>query len=227
MARDAWPGRRSTPYSVVRPQLLSATTSRDMVEGVVHGLDDAQGGSMRIEGLADSRLGQTVLRVLAAVMESRLRYRFFGPEKTLGGAGIRPGQRVLEVGCGTGFFTIPAARLLGDGGSLVAMDRLPPSVAAVTEKVQAAGLTNVRVVEGNALDTRLDAESADVILIFGVIPAPMLPMPTLLAEMHRVLKPGGTMAVWPPSWVHRTIRRSPLFAFAGRRHGVTNYRRVG
>jgi ubiquinone/menaquinone biosynthesis C-methylase UbiE len=182
---------------------------------------------MKIEELAKSRLGQTILRALAAVMESRLRYRFFGPEKALEGAGLHPGQKVLEVGCGTGFFTIPAARLLGDRGSLVAMDRLQPSVQAVAEKVRAAGLTNVLVVEGNALDTRLDAGSADVVLIFGVIPAPMLPMPTLLAEMHRVLKPGGTMAVWPPSWVHRTIRRSPLFAYAGRRHGVTNYRRTG
>jgi ubiquinone/menaquinone biosynthesis C-methylase UbiE len=181
---------------------------------------------MKIEELADTRLGQMVLRLLAAVMESRLRYRFFGPEKALEGAGIRPGQRVVEVGCGTGFFTIPAARLLGGQGSLVAMDRLPVSVEAVAAKVQAAGLTNVRVLAGNALDTQLDAESTDVVLVFGVIPAPMLPMATLLAEMHRILKPGGTMAVWPPSWVHRTIRRSPHFAYAGSRHGVMNYRRT-
>ena len=85
----------------------------------------------------------------------------------------------------------------------------------------------MRVVEGNALDTQLAAESVDVVLVFGVIPAPMLPMDVLLAEMRRILRPDGIMAVWPPSWVHRTIRRSPLFTYVGRRHGVTSYRRTG
>ena len=177
-----------------------------------------------MDRFAETRLGHSLLRALAAVMESRLRYRFFGPEQALAGSGIRPGQSVLEIGCGTGYFTLPAARLLGDQGSLVAIDRLPASVEAVAARVRAAGLQNVRVIEGDGLDTKLDAETVDVVLIFGVIPAPMLPMDTLLAEMDRVLKPGVTMAVWPPSWVHRTIRRSPRFTYAGRRHGVLLYR---
>jgi demethylmenaquinone methyltransferase/2-methoxy-6-polyprenyl-1,4-benzoquinol methylase len=181
---------------------------------------------MNTEALAKTRLGRLIVRLLAAVMESRLRYRYFGPEKVLRGAGIRPGQAALEIGCGTGFFTLPAARLLGEQGSLVAMDRLSMSVEAVAAKVQAAGLTNARVVVGDALDTQLESESLDAVLIFGVIPAPMLPMDTLLREMHRILKPGGTMAVWPPSWVHRSIRRSGIFAYCGTRHGVMNYRRT-
>jgi ubiquinone/menaquinone biosynthesis C-methylase UbiE len=182
---------------------------------------------MRIEDLPNTRVGRGVLRLLAAVMESRLRYRLFDPLKQLQGAGVSPGQAVLEIGCGTGFFTLPAARLVGPEGSLLALDILPVSVEAVADKVRAAGLSNVRVVLRNALDTGLDAGSMDVVLVFGVIPAPGLPLEALLAEMHRVLKPDGTMAVWPPSWVHRTIRRSPLFRYVGRRHGVMSYRRRG
>ncbi len=181
---------------------------------------------MNTETLADTRIGRLVLRLLAAIMESRPRYRYFGPEKALRGAGVTPGQDVLEIGCGTGFFTLPAARLLGERGSLVALDRLPQSVAAVTAKVQAAGLTNTRVVVGDALATGLATESLDAVLIFGVVPAPMLPMDKLLREMHRVLRPGGTMAVWPPSWVHRQIRRSGIFAYSGMRRGVMNYVRA-
>ena len=181
---------------------------------------------MNTEALANTTIGRLVLRLLAAVMESRLRYRFFGPDEVLRGAGVAPGEAVLEIGCGTGFFTLPAARLLGPRGSLVAIDRLPVSVETVSAKVRAAGLTNARVAVGNALDTGLETESLDAVLIFGVIPAPMLPMDRLLREMHRVLKPGGTMAVWPPSWVHRQIRRSGIFAYSGTRHGVMNYVRA-
>ncbi|MFN2121027.1 MAG: class I SAM-dependent methyltransferase [Anaerolineales bacterium] len=181
---------------------------------------------MNTQKLAQTKLGRVFVRTMARIMESRLRYRFFGPVRILQDAEIRPGQAVLEVGCGTGFFTLPAARRLGDQGSLVAMDVLPESVEAVTRKMQAADVRNVRVVRGDALDTRMPAGSFDAALIFGVIPAPMLPMDRLLAEMHRVLKPGGVMAVWPPSGVNRRIVASGLFAISSRRNGVWNYKRT-
>jgi ubiquinone/menaquinone biosynthesis C-methylase UbiE len=178
---------------------------------------------MNTEALARSWVGKLFIKLIAAVMESRLRYRFFGPMKILQGADIHPGQAVLELGCGTGFFTITAAQCIGDQGSLVAMDVLPASVEAVTGKVRAANLKNVRVLKGDALNTKLDAESLDAVLLFGVLPAPMLPLDRLLPEMHRILKPGGVMAVWPTSWVPRLIPRSGLFKFACKRNGVFNF----
>ena len=180
---------------------------------------------MRIEAFAESTIGQSVLRVLGAAMESRFRYRFFGPTKILRGADIRPGQTGLEVGCGTGFFTLSAAQLIGDQGSLVAMDVVPASVEAVSRRVATANATNVRVVKDDAMNTMLDAGSFDAILLFGVIPASTLPLDRLLPEMHRILRPGGTMAVWPPSWLRESILRSGLFTYAGRRSGVWNFRR--
>jgi demethylmenaquinone methyltransferase/2-methoxy-6-polyprenyl-1,4-benzoquinol methylase len=180
---------------------------------------------MTIRAFAESRTGRPVLRLLGTAMESRFRYRFFPPTRILRGADIRPGQTVLEVGCGTGFFTVAAARLIGDQGCLIAMDVIPASVELVSKKVEAIGLTNVRVVEGDAMNTGLSDQSMDAVLLFGVIPAPMLPLNRLLPEMNRILKPGGTMAVWPSSWIRHSIVQSGFFTYAGKRNGVWNFRR--
>ena len=182
---------------------------------------------MNIEAFANSKIVQVIFRVIGAAMESRFRYRFFGPMTTLQGADIKPGQTVLEVGCGTGFYTVSAAELIGDQGCLVAMDVLPVAIERVSKKVQAAHLKNVRVVKGDAMKTGLDAESMDAVLLFGVIPSPMLPLNRLLPEMHRILKPVGTLSVWPPisRWLPQSILRSGLFTYAGKRSGVYNFRR--
>jgi ubiquinone/menaquinone biosynthesis C-methylase UbiE len=182
---------------------------------------------MDTEKLVKTKTGKLFAKVLAAGMESRFRYRFFGPENILKGADLLPGQTVLEVGCGTGFFTIPAARLIGDQGHLVAMDIVPESVELVSKKVQVANLKNVRVIKGNAMDTGLDSESFDTILLFGVIPAPMLPLDRLLPELYRVLKLEGVLAVWPPvlGWLPGSILRSGLFSLSSKRNGVHNFKR--
>jgi demethylmenaquinone methyltransferase/2-methoxy-6-polyprenyl-1,4-benzoquinol methylase len=181
---------------------------------------------MNTEAFTNSKIGQLFIRAMASIMESRFRYRFFGPVQILRGADIHPGQTVLELGCGTGFFTLPAAKLIGDQGHLVAMDVLPESIETVSRKVQAANLKNVRVVRGDAMDTKLDDESMDAALLFGVLPAPMIPLDRLLPEMHRILKPAGIMAVWPMSWVIQSILRSGLFTHATKRNGVFNFRRI-
>jgi demethylmenaquinone methyltransferase/2-methoxy-6-polyprenyl-1,4-benzoquinol methylase len=145
--------------------------------------------------------------------------------KILRGAGIQPGQTVLEVGCGTGFHTVSAAQLIGDHGCLVAMDVLSDYVERVSTKVRAAELRNVRVVRRDAMDTGLEAESIDTVLLLSVIPSPTLPLNRFLPEMHRVLKPEGALAVTTFPWVLRSLRRSELFTYIGKRNGVNNFRR--
>lgn len=182
---------------------------------------------MNTETFAGSPVGRAFTKLLAGAMESRFRYRFFNPVSILQGVDGLPGRAVLEVGCGTGFFTIPAARMIGDQGSLLAMDVLAESVDLVSRKVQAAGLRNVRVVKGNVLNTDLEAEGFHAVFLFGMIPAPMLPLTPLLTEIHRVLKPEGTLAVWPPvpGWLPHSVLRTGLFTSGIRRNGVYNFKR--
>jgi demethylmenaquinone methyltransferase/2-methoxy-6-polyprenyl-1,4-benzoquinol methylase len=185
---------------------------------------------MKTEDLGKSKILNMFFKPAGAMMGSKLRQWLADPVKTLQGADLKSGQTVLEVGCGTGFFTIPAAQMLGDHGSLIAMDPSEGFIEVVSQKVQLAGLTNVKTVRRDALNTGLDAASIDAALLLGVLPFPLLPLNKLLPEMHRVLKPEGTMGVWlfPPMvhfWVPKSILRSGLFTYRNKRNGVYNYKR--
>ncbi|MFC1981329.1 class I SAM-dependent methyltransferase [Chloroflexota bacterium] len=118
---------------------------------------------MNTEDLGNSKIMNLLTKPAGVMMGSRLRRWLINPIKTLRGADIQPGQTVLEVGCGTGFFTIPATQLIGDQGCLVAMDPLSDYIERVLQKVQTADLKNVRVVKRDALDTGLDDASIDMV----------------------------------------------------------------
>jgi demethylmenaquinone methyltransferase/2-methoxy-6-polyprenyl-1,4-benzoquinol methylase len=176
----------------------------------------------------DSRTAHLIFQLIGRVMESPLRYRFFDPVTTLGGAGIRSGQQVLEIGCGTGFFTIPAAKLVGDQGRVYAVDPHPTAIEQVARKIQNAGLTNVRLIKADATQAGLASGCIDLVLLFGVIPSPLIPLDRLLSEIHRLLRSEGTLAVWTalPWWSPASLARGRLFVYVGKESGVHNFRRA-
>ena len=186
---------------------------------------------MRTEDLGNSKILNLFFKPSGLLMGSRVRKWLMNPVNTLRISGIQPGQTILEVGCGTGFFTIPAANMVGDQGCIIALDASSGFLREVAKKVQNANLENVRIMQKDALNTGLETGSIDKALLFGVIPFPLLPLDELLPEMHRVLKPDATMSVWlfPPLvhyWVPGVIIRSNLFEEINVQSNVYNYVRV-
>jgi len=144
--------------------------------------------------MAERRLISNLsFRVMAIIHDNPLRRIFDNPSRSLKAAGIEYGQQVLEVGCGPGFFTIAAAELVGDSGCIHAIDLHPLAIERVKEKQRKSGTTNVRVRIADAAKTGLESESIDLVFLFGVIHR--LPLSLVLPELHRVLKPGGALAV--------------------------------
>ena len=115
------------------------------------------------------------------------------PEEFLKSAGLKPGQRVVEVGCGPGFFTIPAARMVGEEGIVYALDVNPFAIKRVKKKIERGGIGNVTPIHGNASDTGLPEESIDLAFFFGT-PHIAGGAQNVISEMHRILKPGGMLS---------------------------------
>ncbi len=173
-----------------------------------------------------SATDQSLFELMAPVMDSPLRRKFFDPVKTLKVAGVRPGQEILEVGCGTGFFTIHAAELVGHEGHVYAIDPHPLAIEQVSSKMRDAGLSNIGLIKANALESGLASDCIDLVLLFGVLPSPTLPLDQLLPEMSRLLKLNGILAVWTalPWWSPISLTRSGLFVYVGKENGVHSFR---
>jgi len=110
-------------------------------------------------------------------------------------AGVKPGQHVLDVACGTGVVSVTAARL---GAHVTGLDLTPELLERARENARIAGVA-IDWHEGDAEKLPFGDAAFDVVLSeFGHIFAPRPDV--VLGEMLRVLKPGGTIAfsTWPP-----------------------------
>jgi SAM-dependent methyltransferase len=110
-------------------------------------------------------------------------------------AGIKAGQRVLDVACGTGVVAVTAARA---NAHVTALDLTPELLSVARENARIAGVS-VEWHEGDAEALPFPADSFDIVVSqFGHIFAPRPDV--TVREMLRVLKPGGTVAfsTWPP-----------------------------
>jgi predicted methyltransferase len=82
--------------------------------------------------------------------------------------GIAPGKNVADIGAGSGWFTVRAARRVGATGAVIAEDINPLAIEYIGKRVQKENLPNVRTVLGGPDDPRLRPESVDAVLLLKV-----------------------------------------------------------
>ena len=121
-----------------------------------------------------------------------IRERFVGVGNPFALGAVRPGEAVLDVGCGAGFDAFVAALVVGPTGRVVGVD-LSPEMLAVAERVRAAaGLSTVEFRQADVEALPFPAGTFDVALSNGVLN--LIPnKPAALREVFRVLKPGGRL----------------------------------
>jgi len=129
---------------------------------------------------------------LSWLVNNPLRRHYMRP--VLDRVGIRPGERVLELGPGPGAFTVDAAWRVGPEGWLIAVDIQPEMIAQVKRRVREAELSNVETYVADACHLPLSDASVDRAFLVTVLPE-ISDQARALAELHRVLKPGGLLSI--------------------------------
>jgi SAM-dependent methyltransferase len=103
---------------------------------------------------------------------------------------LQAGQTVLDLGSGAGLDTILAARKVGPSGKVIAIDFAAEMVEKAKRNAQAMGVTNAEFRQGEADAVPVENGSVEVVISNGVFNL-CLDKPKVLAEVFRVLRPGG------------------------------------
>jgi len=115
--------------------------------------------------------------------------------------GIEEGQEILDFGCGSGYYTIPVAEVVGNKGTVYAVDKQQKKLEELKKNLNSSGQSNVRVF-GSTGGTGLQFPdgSMDVVLLYDIFsyygPASK-ELVDLLDEVRRVLQEDGFLSVFP------------------------------
>jgi 2-polyprenyl-3-methyl-5-hydroxy-6-metoxy-1,4-benzoquinol methylase len=141
---------------------------------------------------------------LCFTFDNPLRKLLHNPEAILGPY-IKPGNTVIDIGAGMGYFSIPMARLVGPAGHVTAVDIQTKMLSALAERAQRRGVSE-RITTHLASPGSLDHHSkADFILAFWMVHE-VPDQRSFLTEIHNLLKPDGLFLLVEP--IVHVLKRS-------------------
>ena len=133
---------------------------------------------------------------LARALDNPIRRLIHNPEEILGGH-IEPGQTVLDLGCGSGTFTIAMARMVRDAGKVIAVDVQDEMLQIVRQKAVKEGLDSRIITHKSEPDRIGISDRVDFALAFYM--AHELPdVEAFLKEIASLLKPNGKLLIVEP-----------------------------
>ncbi|MHB0996292.1 MAG: class I SAM-dependent methyltransferase [Elusimicrobiales bacterium] len=128
------------------------------------------------------------------------------PEQTLVKAGIKPGDVVLDIGCGTGYFTFPASRMVGPKGQVCAVDISGVMLAELRSKAASQGVFNIELHQ--AAHGRLTVPAAPyTLVILSDVLHEVDDKKAFLAEIAAAVKPGTKLSII--EWAKKETPKGP------------------
>ena len=121
---------------------------------------------------------------------------FLNPSEVVAQTGLMQGQVVADLGCGNGFYVLPAAQMVGPTGSVVAVDVQTNKLAATISIANQFGYRNIQVVQADLNKPLLDipAASCDLVIV-GNIFHEIDQIDRLIKNIYLILKSPGSLLV--------------------------------
>ncbi|MBO8159585.1 class I SAM-dependent methyltransferase [Thermosyntropha sp.] len=116
------------------------------------------------------------------------------PEKILMQAGLKKDMVMADVGCGIGYFTIPAASLVGENGQILALDLSRDMLDTLQEKITEQGIDNVVIIKNDENKLPIDNNKVDMAFLCHVVHE-VEDKGVFIDEVKRVVKPGGFISI--------------------------------
>ncbi len=120
------------------------------------------------------------------------RKKWQDPDVILKETGLKSGDTFVDIGCGEGYFAIPAASIVGSTGRVYAVDISPFVIDALEENARAAGLENITARVGLAERTVVCEACADFVF-YGIVMHDFHDRNAVLRNARRMIKPGGKL----------------------------------
>jgi ubiquinone/menaquinone biosynthesis C-methylase UbiE len=164
----------------------------------------------------------------AALAQYRRRAPFYDAElavfeplrrEAIARLGLRPGDTVLDVGCGTGLSLALLHQGVGEHGRIVGIEQSPEMIAQARQRVQQQHWPNVTLIEAPAGAARCAAHADAALLHFT---HDILRDPAALAHLMRGLKPGARVVACGLKWASPWAWPMNLFVLGAALHSVTS-----
>jgi predicted methyltransferase len=107
---------------------------------------------------------------------------------------LEPGKSVADIGAGSGWFTVRAARRVGGGGTVYAEDINPQAIQYIEKRAQTEKLPNIKTVLGTPDDTKLTPGSVDAVMLMKVYHEIAHPIP-VMSQVRKALKADALVGI--------------------------------
>lgn len=134
---------------------------------------------------------------IGGILDSDFRRNMYPPDILIERSGVKPGMKVLEVGAGSGAYTTFVARAVGPEGKVYALDIQAKMLDRLQSKLvrpENQDIKNIELIQASAYQLPVDDGALDLVYMITVLPE-IPDRHRALLEVHRVLKPDGTLAL--------------------------------
>jgi ubiquinone/menaquinone biosynthesis C-methylase UbiE len=122
--------------------------------------------------------------------------KFLNPAEVVAQSGVMQGETVADLGCGNGFYVLPAAQMVGPSGTVIAVDVMEAKLAATVSIASQFGYKNVRIIQADLVKPLLDIpeNSCDMVIV-GNILHEIPQTSSLIQNIYRILKSPGRVLI--------------------------------